>query len=55
LPAFGPAPAHGQPFLTVEALDPLLIDSVAFPPQQHIEAPIAEPPPLLGQGFEPLA
>jgi hypothetical protein len=49
------APAHRQPRLAIEALDPLLVDGMAFTPQQHVQAAIAEPPALLGQGFQPLA
>src|SRR6202035_1917902 len=29
--------------------------SVALAPQQHMQATVAEPPALLGQGFQPLA
>jgi hypothetical protein len=54
-PLAAAAPAHGQPLLAVEALDPLLVDGMAFTPQQHVQATVAEPPSLLGQGFQPLA
>jgi hypothetical protein len=47
-------PAHCQPLLAVKPLHPLLVDRMAFAPQQHMQATVAEPPPLLGQGFQPL-
>jgi hypothetical protein len=39
----------------VEALDPLLVDGMVFPPQQHVQATITKPPSLLGERFQPLA
>src|SRR5580693_1556924 len=44
---------HGQPLLAVEALHSLFIDHLAFSPQQHMQATVAEPPPLLSQCFQP--
>ncbi len=49
------APAHRQPLLAINPLDPLLVHQPALAPQQHVQAPIAEPPPLLRQRPQPLA
>src|SRR6185437_2546822 len=54
-PLAAATPAHRQPLLAVEPLHPLPVDRMALPPQQHVQAAVAEPPPLLGQGFQPLA
>ena len=35
------APAHRQPLLAIKPLDPLLVDRMAFAPQQHMQAAIA--------------
>src|SRR3954464_2377805 len=53
-PLASAAPANRQTLFAVEPLHPLLIDDLAFSPQQHVQAPITEPPPLLRQGFQPL-
>lgn len=42
-------PANRQPFLAVEPLGPLMVHDVALLPQQNVETPIAEPPPLRRQ------
>ena len=36
-------------------LDPFPVDGMAFPPQQNVQATVAETPSLLGEGFQPLA
>jgi len=36
-------------------LDPFPVDGMAFPPQQNVQATVAEMPSLLGEGFQPLA
>ena len=48
-------PAHRQPLLAVDPLDPLPVDGMALAPEQHVQPPVAEAPPLLGQGLQPLA
>src|SRR3979490_1748240 len=54
-PLASAAPTHRQPLLAVESLHPLLVDSMAFTPQQHVQATIPKPPSLLGEGLQPLA
>ena len=44
----GPA-AHRQAFLPVEAFHPLVVDDDPLPPQQDVQAPIAEAGTLCGQ------
>jgi hypothetical protein len=36
-------------------MDPFPVDGMAFPPQQNVQATVAEMPSLLGEGFQPLA
>src|SRR5262249_47823442 len=43
------------PLLAVKPLYSLPVDGMAFAPQQHVQPPVTKPPPLLGQGFQPLA
>src|SRR6267154_5134326 len=47
--------ANHQPLLAIQTLNALFVDRMALAPQQHMQPPIAEPPPLLGQGLQPLA
>lgn len=45
-PLAAAAPANRQTFLAVEPLGPLVVHDVSLLPQQNVQAPIAEPPPL---------
>src|SRR6267154_1864219 len=47
--------ANHQPLLAIQTLNALFVGRMALAPQQHMQPPIAEPPPLLGQGLQPLA
>jgi hypothetical protein len=42
-------------FLAVNPEQALVIDLIPFPPQQDVQASIAEPSPLMGNGLHPLA
>jgi hypothetical protein len=44
------ASAHRQPFLTIDPLNPLPVDRMALAPQQDVQAAVAEPATLLGEG-----
>lgn len=41
--------AHRQPFFAVEPIDPIDPRGLALAAQQHEQAPVAEPPALVGQ------
>src|SRR5690606_24166342 len=47
--------AHHELFFAVDPEQALVIDLIPFPPQQDVQAPIAEPSPLVGNGFHPIA
>ena len=42
-----------EPFLAVEAVDPLVVDPPALPPQQDVQPPVAVPHPRRGQVPQP--
>jgi len=50
LPGLAP---NGEPFGTVEPVDPFMIDALAFSFQQDVESSVTKSRPLFGQLAEP--
>jgi len=50
---FPSALAHRQAFLSIEPGDALVVDDDPLPPQQHLQAPVAEAGPVFGQLSQP--
>src|SRR5580700_10313285 len=47
--------ANHQPLFPVEPVNALAVHQIALPAQEHMQAPVTEPPPLMRQGPEPFA